>query len=408
MTDQALYRESSRPVWSGPLFLITVVVMLAVGLAAYVYELRQSNLGFTLTPEAVVVAVAPQGPADRAGMREGDELLLLDGVSPHDVDAYGAVRSAIAPGQIVPAQVLREDGEVSLELVAKSRSVLLEGHVVGYLAAGLFLTLGILVYLAVRGAPLGWVYFLFMAACALGLACTVPMGSRGFGALQRLAIGLVPALFVHYTILFPDERPLSRGHRLLLVLAYLAGLLALSNAALLLLGREQPFLWTYNLLMWYVAVGFLVGVAVLVWTDRRAEAREVRSTVREMTAGVVLAATPFVLLLGLDVATGFRVVDTRVLVLSAQGVPFAMGYAVLKGRWSPLDRVVRWSLILALTLLVGLLVYAAVVWSLVLAFGISVSGEALVAGFAAAIVMGLVVVPLAAGMRRLVDRWFFR
>jgi hypothetical protein len=61
-----------------------------------------------------------------------------------------------------------------------------------------------------------------------------------------------------------------------------------------------------------------------------------------------------------------------------------------------------------LTLLVGFLVYGAVVWGLVLAFGIAVSGEALAAGFAAAIVMGLVVVPLADRVRRFVDRWFFR
>jgi len=159
--------------------------------------------------------------------------------------------------------------------------------------------------------------------------------------------------------------------------------------------------------MWYVAVGFVVGAAVLASTDRQARAGEVRATVREMAAGVVLSATPFVLLLGLDAATGFRAVDTRVLIISAQGVPFAMGYAALKDRWSPLDLVVRWLLVLALTLLVGFLVYGAVVWGLVLALGIPVSGEALAAGFAAAIVMGLVLLPLAAGVRRLVDRWFF-
>ncbi len=409
MTDLDSRPGARHPVWSGPLFLIIVVVVLAVDLAAYVYELRQPNLGFALTPDAVVVALDPGGPAAQAGMREGDELLLLNGVSPHQVDDYGAIRSAIAPGQLVPVSVLREDGEATLTLVAKRRSVLLEGHVVSYLAAGLFLILGALVYLAVWGAPLGWVYFLFMAACALWLACTVPMGSRGFSMLQRLSIGLAPGLCVHYTMLFPDERTLGRWRRLLLAAIYLAGLLlALANALLLFAGLEQSFRWTFDLLLWSVAAGFGVGVAVLAWTDRRAGASEVRVTVREMAAGVVLAAAPAILLLGLDLATGFRAVDTRVLILSAQGIPFAMGYAALKGRWAPLDTLVRRLLILALTLLVGLLAYAAVVWGIVLAFGLPVSGEALAAGFAAAIVMGVVVVPLAAGMRWLVDRWFFR
>jgi len=180
MTTGNSRAEAHRPVWSGPLFLAIVATVLTVNLAAYVYELRQPNLGFTLTPGGLVVAVDPGGPADQAGVRESDELLLLNGVSPHDVDAYGAARSAIAPGQTVRVSVLREDGEVLLDLQAGGRSVLLEGYVVGYLAAGFFLLLGALVYLAVRGAPLGWVYFLFMAACALALACTVPTGSRGF------------------------------------------------------------------------------------------------------------------------------------------------------------------------------------------------------------------------------------
>ena len=410
MTAQDSRTGARGPAGSGPLFLVIIAVVAAAGLAAYVYELRQPNLGFALTPDALVVAVDPGGPAAQAGMREGDELLLLNGVSPHDVDAYGAMRGAIASGQAVPVQVLREweAGEVSLTLTARSRSVLLEGHVVSYLAAALFLALGALVYSVVWGAPLGWVYFLLMAACATLLACTVPMGSRGLSALQRLSIGLLPGLFVHYTMLFPDERPLGRWRRLLLALVYLVSLFAaLSNAALLLWGQEQAFLWTYNLIMGNVIGGFLVGLGVLVWTDQ-AGASETRATVREMAAGVVLAAIPFILLLGLDLATGFRAVDTRVLVLSAQGMPFAMGYAVLKGRWSPLDSFVRRLLILALTLLVGFLVYAVVVWGLVLAFGIAASGEALAAGFAAAIVMGLVVVPLADRVRRLVDRWFFR
>lgn len=409
MTDQDSRAGAPGPVWSGPLFLAIIILVAAVGLAAYVYELRQPNLGFTLTPGAIVVAVDPGGPAERAGMRHGDELLLLDGVSPHDVTAYGMARGSIMPGQPVTVSVLREDGETTLTLIAKSRSVLLEGHVVSYLAAALFLTLGAGVYLAVWGAPLGWVYFLFMAACALVLAGTVPMGSPGLSALQRLGLGLVPGLSVHYAMLFPAEQPVRRPRRLLLILIYTIGLaLSLSNATLLLTGQEQSFRWTFDLLLGGLAAGFGIGAVVLFWTDRQAGASETRVTVREMAAGVVLAAVPAVLLLGLDLATGFRAVDTRVLILSAQGIPFAMGYAVLKGRWAPLDPLVRWLLILTLSLLAGLLVYAAAVWGLVLAFGIAVSGEALAAGFAAAILMGLVIVPMATGARRLVDRWFFQ
>ncbi|MBU0495318.1 MAG: PDZ domain-containing protein [Chloroflexi bacterium] len=365
-------------------------------------------LGFVLTPEAIVVAIDPSGPADEAGMRNGDELLLLEGTSPHDVSAYGAVRLTITPGQTVSVHVLRPEGEVALPLVARRRSVLLEGHVVSYLAAGLFLFLGIWAYVAVRGAPLGWAYFLFMAAGALALACTVPIGSAGLSALQRVGIGLLPACFVYYAALFPDERPLDRRRLALVWACYLWTLgVALLNAALLLLGQEQSFLWTYYLLDWNLAAGFVVGAALLAWTYVQSPAHATRDSVREMVVGMILAATPFVLLWGLNVLTGFRIIDTRVLILAAQAMPLAMGYAVLKGRWAPLDALVRGLLVLALTLLAGFLIYGAVVWGLVLAFGIAVSGEALAAGFAAAIIMGVVVVPLAALVRRLVDRWFF-
>ncbi len=398
-----------RPTWSGPLFLIIIAVVAAAGLAAYVYELRQPNLGFTLTPGAIVVAMDPGGPADRAGMRHGDELLLLDGVSPHDMAAYGMARGSITPGQPVSVSVLREDGEVTLTLIARSRSVLLEGHVVSYLAAALFLLLGAVVYLAVWGAPLGRVYFLFMAACALVLACTVPMGSPGFSALQRLGLGLVPALAVHYALLFPHEQPLVRWRKRLVVLMYLVSLgLASTNIAFLLWGREQAFLWTYNLLMLNMVIGVLLSIAGLIWTEQQTKTDPASSAIREIVVGIALAVIPFALLLSLDLATGFRLLDTRVLIVSVQGIPFALGYAVLKGRWRHLDRLVHWLLTLTLTLLVGLPLYGAVVWGLILAFGIPASGEALAAGFAAAIVMGLIVVPLAAGVRRLVDRWFFQ
>jgi len=76
-----------------------------------------------VTGRLAVVAVAPDGPAARAGLRPQDMLLALDGRPLNNDDELAAALAAIAPGQEVRAAVGRENRIENVVITASPRPV---------------------------------------------------------------------------------------------------------------------------------------------------------------------------------------------------------------------------------------------------------------------------------------------
>lgn len=67
-----------------------------------------------------VVAVAPGGPAERAGLRDGDLLIAVADAMATDRAAVGRALRSVAPGEAIPVRILRE-GRVVERVVDTSR-----------------------------------------------------------------------------------------------------------------------------------------------------------------------------------------------------------------------------------------------------------------------------------------------
>lgn len=74
-----------------------------------------------LTGRLVVVEVAPDSPAARAGVRQQDVLLAINGSQLHTADEMAAALAAISPGQRVKAAVGRENKVDDLVMTATTR-----------------------------------------------------------------------------------------------------------------------------------------------------------------------------------------------------------------------------------------------------------------------------------------------
>lgn len=58
----------------------------------------------------IVSSVVPGGPAEKAGIEEGDVILEVDGQPTPTTDALVTVLAQLKPGQTVPVKILRQDG----------------------------------------------------------------------------------------------------------------------------------------------------------------------------------------------------------------------------------------------------------------------------------------------------------
>ncbi|MES1156217.1 MAG: trypsin-like peptidase domain-containing protein [Alphaproteobacteria bacterium] len=79
------------------------------------------RLGLKTDKGVLAVAVSPGGPADKAGMRVGDVVLMLDGVATPSVDAVHKILTGETIGRRVALEVLRDGAVTQLKMVVSER-----------------------------------------------------------------------------------------------------------------------------------------------------------------------------------------------------------------------------------------------------------------------------------------------
>jgi S1-C subfamily serine protease len=79
------------------------------------------QLGLRTDHGAFVLATLPSGPADDAGLREGDVVVEVDGKAVDDADGLGRVLEGLAPGDRVEVRVVRGDQDVTVDVSLGTR-----------------------------------------------------------------------------------------------------------------------------------------------------------------------------------------------------------------------------------------------------------------------------------------------
>ncbi len=397
-----------------PLYILILLVF-GLGLTLYVYELGLPALGFNWNnTDGVVFAVLEGGPAEQAGLQRGDILLYLEGVS---LDERGEFRRAWREArghQTVSITIERNGQERSLTFAVEAMSPFLEGYGIYYLIALGFWMAGVLVYLGRGQDRVAMVYLVFCLAVAVASFTNTNVNVsfiRWASVLQRVSTGLVVGLFLHFSILFPEEKRMSRKWRILiLALFYLPGLvLGCLNAYLLPLQLKGAYGLLFDLLFLSPALGFLGWIACLIHTYVTTASAEIRGQLREMGGGITLTLLPFIVMLVSNVLAGRALVDARIVVTSAIAFPMALTYAILKQRsLLDLDRLVRWGLVYTVLGIIVAALYTLMIAALARLFGVAISWGALLITLISALIVALLAAPLRDRLQTLVERLFWR
>ena len=397
-----------------PLFVLALLVF-AVGLASYVHELSLSALGFNWNnTDGIVFAVREGGPAERAGLRRGDIFLRLEGVPLDERDEFRQAWKEIKSHQTAAITIERGGQEKSLTFAVEAMPLFLEGYGIYYLIALVFWVAGVIAYLGRGQDRVATVYLVFCLAAAVASFTNTNVNVsfiRWANVLQRVSTGLVVGLFLHFSIIFPEEKRLGRKWRIpILALFYLPGLvLGCLNAYLFPLQLKGEFDLLFDLLFLSPALSFLGWIASLVHTYLTTPSAEVREQLREMGGGITLTLAPFIIMLVSNVLAGRALVDARIVVTSAIAFPMALTYAILKQRsLLDIDRLVRWGLVYTMLGITVVALYILMVAVLAGLFGAAISWRALLIALVSAIIIAFLAAPLRNRLQILVNRLFWR
>ncbi len=297
--------------------------------------------------------VAPSGPGERAGIREGDRLVSIDRAPvQRAADATRAVFRSRA-GSALTYDLVRDGRPVraSVPISAGTRSDSVHDYLV--LVGLLYLVIGAFVLVRRWSAPRSLHFYLFCLASFVIYTFSYTGKLNPFDWtvywLNVAAWLLQPALFLHFSLSFPERSPWlqrrPRAARLVYLPAALLGLLHVLVVTQIVilpvsLLTAQWLLDRVELI--YLAAYFLAGAAALQRSYARARVPLLKQQLKWVTRGTYVAMVPFVALYVVPYFLGFIPTPwMKLSVFSLIFLPLTFGYALVRYRLMDVDIIFR-------------------------------------------------------------------
>jgi PAS domain S-box-containing protein len=295
----------------------------------------------------VAQRVDPLGPGDRGGIKADDALVSVGGNAVHST--ADIARQMYRSGVWTKLSYTLDRGNVGLDVpvilqpVDKSLSQGLR------LIALVYLGIGIYVLLRRWTAPKAGHFYLFC------LVSFIFYSFKFTGKLNQfdwtiywcnvIAGMLQPAMFLHFSLSFPERKSFVQKRSWILPLVYLPGFLLLSVWVLLVTTAEPSGLLLWNLdrlQMGYVAALFLTATFVLWHTYSHARTPILRQQMKWVTRGTFLAVVPFTVFYVIPFLYGQGPSALmKISVLSLVFLPLTFGYAIVRYRLMDVDLIFK-------------------------------------------------------------------
>ncbi|MBD3335980.1 MAG: SpoIIE family protein phosphatase [Candidatus Eisenbacteria bacterium] len=360
----ALWKRS----WPSPL---AALGLLTVSLQILSLEpiIHRPDLGFTARSGRIQV-VEPGGPAHRAGLRSGDRILQIDG---RRVGPYRSAADLLQDSEGVEhTLVISRNGVRRHAVYRTGPAAERETHwrlAVAAVGLGTLLT-GLIVHIKKKRPVTATFFGICYALGFLLLPPQVPHGDIMLlvrHIITDLVSAFMPALFVHFFLLFPARRPVLERAPLLPWILYLPSFLLWSLEQGLYLAHWQLALELHDLYSGLEIAGavlFLVGAAVSIalfaQAFHRMRVASLRRRIHVTFVGTLAGITPTLIVLVLHmIFPGQSIPGDRLAVVALIFIPASFGYAIVRHGVFEIDQLVRRSLaVILLTALLVLIYFA--------------------------------------------------
>lgn len=340
------------------LLLLALAVLVGGALTARFY-LSLPDVSFSFGLGDVVGHVQAGGPADRAGVRVGDRVLTIGGVSPFSGELY------VRPGQTrLQLTIWRAGQATDLEIAPISPSGRDFAASLSYLVTALAfwaIAMTVLVYKP-HGAQVQLLALqLLLAALTISILLLADYGLGWASLLTNTIVLILGMLIVYYHTIFP-ERVEFRGKGVLLATLTCAGGLLLVAFGWVRLGHHTE--WSTPVVVAvraFFVLCLLLGTALLARSYWHTASGTGRRRIRVVMLGTVLALLPLVIFVLLpQIVPGLPYVVVEPAFLTLVFIPAGYLYAIRRHDLMRLDHAVSVTAIHSLLFLVLFSLYLAI------------------------------------------------
>jgi two-component system, NtrC family, sensor kinase len=287
------------------------------------------------------------GPGEKAGVKNGDILLAVDGRDISDVASLErqlyrtgvwskATYSLVRRGIPIQAPLILAPADRSLYFGLRAIALI-------------YLGIGMYVLLRRWTAPKSAHFYVFCLVSFVFYSFHYTGKLNDFDWIiywsNVVAWLLQPALFLHFSLTFPERNAVLTRRRWLIPAVYLPGalILAIQIVAFLWLQPSERLRFNLDRLqMIYLAAYFVAATFVLWHSYRHAATAILRQQMKWVTRGTILAVAPFTVFYVIPYLSGsVPTLGMRVSVLSLVFLPLTFGYAIFRYRLMDVDLIFK-------------------------------------------------------------------
>jgi PAS domain S-box-containing protein len=287
------------------------------------------------------------GPAARAGIRNGDVVVSING---RKVETSASLARQLYYSGVwskatysLTRGAVPVDVEVVLAPAERSMNDWLRLIALIYLGIGLYVLMR-------RWTAVGSTHFYIF--CLVSFVFYAFHYTGKFNEFDwtvywcnEVAWLLQAAMFLHFVLVFPERRGFVARNRWAIPLLYLPGamLLGIQVLAIRYFQASERLRWNLDRLHWgYSTLFFVAAAFVLVHSYQRASSPILRQQLKWITRGTILAITPFTLFYVLPYLFGsMPTLSMKVSVLSLGLLPLTFGYAIFRYRLMDVDLIFK-------------------------------------------------------------------
>jgi len=364
--------------------------------------------------------VDPGGPAERAGIKEGDALLVINGVPVERADDVHRIIFSSGVWTELGYDLKRQDKPFQVKLVTvpqdNSQSIRQYLEVVGLL----YLFIGAFILVRRWTAPRSLHFYAFCLASFVLYTFSYTGKLNAFDStiywLNEVAWIAQPALFLHFCLRFPQRASAGSDRPGFLAALYLPGLVLLALHALVILRililPLTPLgarILVDRIELAYLAAYFVAGAIYLARAYRRVRVPLLKQQLKWAARGTFVAIVPFAAFYALPYFIGFLPTEwMKLSTLTLGFLPLTFGYAIMRYRLMDVDIIFRRGIAytLATVTIVGLYLALIAMSADFLHNLIPMTGRS--AWILAVIVTALLFQPLVNWIQSRLDRFFNR
>jgi PAS domain S-box-containing protein len=335
--------------------LLALVTLAAIIFAALNFQQRSRFVlpddGVTWMDTAQGVAawhIVPGSPADRAGMREGDEVQSVAGVAIHRATDVTRVLFHAGPWAEIHYGIRRngESLDVPLITVPQDTSSSIDNYL--RLTALLYLFIGLFIFVRRWNAPRAIHFYIFCLASFILYSFHYTGKLNSFDWIiywsNAVALLLQPALLLHFALVFPERRRGTLWGTIAPLGVYGVPAILLALQIFVATGTLDfmPSISSRQLLdqidLLYLGAYFLLAAGVFLASYFAAPSGVLRQQLKWVTGGTIAGIVPVLTLYILPfLFSAVLPAWTKLSVFSLALIPLCFGYAVIRYRLMDVD-----------------------------------------------------------------------